>query len=328
MCSALTLETSEGKKLFGRNMDLSYDFNQSVIFVPRNFEFIDNVDGISKKPKYASMGMASIIDNFPCYADGLNEHGLAVAGLNFPGYAYFPDEIKKDMYNIPSHAFIFWILSNFKSVDEILKIADEIRIINRSIDDKVPEATLHWMITDTTGKSIVVESTKEGVKITPNPVGVLTNSPEFKWHLTNLNEYIKINPNQPADVNWVDYELKPLGVGMGTKGLPGGFSGEDRFIRLTYLKSQQNEKHDLVDSISQFNRMLQNVAMPRGAVITDGNDDITIYTSCMCLEDKTYTYTTYNNLIPEAICINRENLEGSDIKKYEYVHKLKLHYQN
>ena len=35
MCTALTLKTKDGYNLFGRNMDLSYSFNQAVTLLPR-----------------------------------------------------------------------------------------------------------------------------------------------------------------------------------------------------------------------------------------------------------------------------------------------------
>ena len=38
----------------------------------------------------------------------------------------------------------------------------------------------------------ILEQTKEGLKIYENPIGVLTNNPEFSFHLTNINNYILI----------------------------------------------------------------------------------------------------------------------------------------
>ena len=174
----------------------------------------------------------------------------------------------------------------------------------------------------------MVESTKQGLNIYENPIGVLTNSPTFNWHLTNLNEYMKVTPNQPENINWVNKELKPLGVGAGTNGLPGGFGGVDRFVRIAYLKSRYKEADDLNTGISQFFHMLNNVAMPRGAVITNGSDDITIYTSCMCLENGTYYYSTYDNVAISAIDMNKENLDGKAIKTFKYSDQLHIAYEN
>lgn len=328
MCTGLTLKTKDEYTLFGRNMDLAYQFNQSVIITPRNFKYIDEFDGKEKQPKYASMGMASIIDNFPCYADGFNEKGVACAGLNFPQMAYFESDIDDDKVNVSAHGFIFWVLSNFASVDEVKKATENLAIINHPLNENTPEATLHWMVTDTTGKSTVIENTKDGLKVFDNPLGVLTNSPSFDWHLMNLNDYLSIKPTQPENTNWLECELKPMGVGMGTKGLPGGYSGVDRFIRIAYLKSQIDDPENLNIAISQFNRMLQAVAMPVGAVISEGSDDITIYTSCMILQKHEYIYTTYNNLTPHVISMDNEDLDGCEIKKFEYIDELKMEYQN
>ena len=43
--------------------------------------------------------------------------------------------------------------------------------------------------------SIVIESTKKGIKIYDNVYGVLTNNPEFPYHLENMNNYINLSPN-------------------------------------------------------------------------------------------------------------------------------------
>ena len=147
---------------------------------------------------------------------------------------------------------IIWILSNFETVDDVLKEIKNVELISVPINEKTPLPTLHWIAADKNGKSIVIEKTKEGLKVHENPIGVLTNSPTFDWHLTNLNEYMKTTPIQPEAVNWVDKELKPLGVGLGTNGLPGGFSGVDRFVRIAYLKSKLSVTEDLMTGISQF----------------------------------------------------------------------------
>ena len=80
--------------------------------------------------------------------------------------------------------------------------------------------------------------------------------------------------------------------------------------------------------ISQFFHMLNNVAMPRGAVISDNLDDITLYTSCMCQQKGIYYYTTYNNNGISAIDMNKEDLDAGEIKRFEYLDKLHITYQN
>ena len=38
---------------------------------------------------YAIIGMARVEENEPLYFDAVNEKGLAMAGLNFVGYAHY-----------------------------------------------------------------------------------------------------------------------------------------------------------------------------------------------------------------------------------------------
>ena len=177
-------------------------------------------------------------------------------------------------------------------------------------------------------KSIVIEKTKEYLKVYENPIGVMTNSPTFDWHLTNLNEHIKTAPIQPEAIKWGNKELKSLGVGLGTNGLPGGWSSVDRFVRIAYLKSRISETEDLMSGISQIFHMLNNVAMPKGAVISDNLDDITLYTSCMWQQKGIYYYTTYNNNGISSIDMNKEDLDSKEIKRFEYLDKLHITYPN
>ena len=328
MCTALTLKTKDGYNLFGRTMDLSYSFNQAVTLVPRKYEYRDRVTGNMKRTKYAIIGMGTVIEDYPAFADAMNEKGLACAGLNFPRYSYveyLPVLCKR---NIAPYDLIFWILSNFETVDDVKEAIRNIELVSVQINSQTPLPTLHWMVSDAKGKSIVIEKTKEGLKVYENPIGVMTNSPTFDWHLTNLNEYINITPIQPEATKWVDKELNPLGVGLGTKGLPGGYSGVDRFVRISYLKSQLSEAENLNSGISQFFHMLNSVAMPKGAVKANGLDDMTLYISCMCQQRGIYYYSTYNNNGISAIDMNKEDLDAKEIKRFEYLDKLFITYQN
>ena len=80
--------------------------------------------------------------------------------------------------------------------------------------------------------------------------------------------------------------------------------------------------------ISQFFRMLNNVAMPKGSVETNNSNEITLYTSCMCLQEGIYYYTTYNNISVSAVDMHKEDLDGKDIKRFELLDKVQIQYQN
>ncbi|WP_349392931.1 linear amide C-N hydrolase, partial [Clostridium perfringens] len=113
-------------------------------------------------------------------------------------------------------------------------------------------------------------------------IGVLTNSPTFDWHVTNLNQYISMKYNQIPEFKLGDQSLTALGQGTGLVGLPGDFTPASRFIRVAFLRDamMKNDK-DSIDLI-EFFHILNNVAMVKGSIRTiEEKSDITQYTSCM-----------------------------------------------
>lgn len=329
MCTGLALETKDGLHLFGRNMDIEYSFNQSIIFIPRNFKCVNKSNKKELTTKYAVLGMGTIFDDYPTFADGMNEKGLGCAGLNFPVYVSYSKEDIEGKTNIPVYNFLLWVLANFSSVEEVKEALKNANIVDTPISENIPNTTLHWMISDITGKSIVVEQTKEKLNVFDNNIGVLTNSPTFDWHVANLNQYVGLRYNQVPEFKLGDQSLTALGQGTGLVGLPGDFTPASRFIRVAFLRDAmiKNDK-DSIDLI-EFFHILNNVAMVRGSTRTvEEKSDLTQYTSCMCLEKGIYYYNTYENNQINAIDMNKENLDGNKIKTYKYNKTLSINHVN
>ncbi len=233
---------------------------------------------------------------------------------------------KKD---IAPYDFIYWVVANHETVDEVKQTIENLELVKVPINERTPLPTLHWMIVDKTGKSIVVEKTKDKFAVYDNPVGVMTNNPTFDWHLTNLNEYMKITPNHPENVKWSDKELTPLGVGAGTLGIPGDFESVSRFIRIAYIRAHMPSIEDEITAVTQFLHMLDYVIMVKGGVITkDGLEDITRYSSCMDQERGIYYYRNYNNNRINAIDMHKEDLDSTEIKLFPYLETQDINYQN
>lgn len=329
MCTGLALETKDGLHLFGRNMDIEYSFNQSIIFIPRNFKCVNKSNKKELTTKYAVLGMGTIFDDYPTFADGMNEKGLGCAGLNFPVYVSYSKEDIEGKTNIPVYNFLLWVLANFSSVEEVKEALKNANIVDIPISENIPNTTLHWMISDITGKSIVVEQTKEKLNVFDNNIGVLTNSPTFDWHVANLNQYVGLRYNQVPEFKLGNQSLTALGQGTGLVGLPGDFTPASRFIRVAFLRDAmiKNDK-DSIDLI-EFFHILNNVAMVRGSTRTvEEKSDLTQYTSCMCLEKGIYYYNTYENNQINAIDMNKENLDGNEIKTYKYNKTLSINHVN
>ncbi|ONI39237.1 hypothetical protein AN639_06485 [Candidatus Epulonipiscium fishelsonii] len=318
MCTAITLHTKDGNSLFGRTMDIEYNFGQSVVLSPSNFDFKDRIIGKQIKTKFAVIGMASVVEGYPLFAEGFNEEGLACVSLNFPQFCCYEEKTYKTKINIAPYNLAFYLLGQFKTLKEIEQSITNINLVAEPFLPNLPVPPLHWILTDKTGRSITIEKTKRGLEIHENPVGVLSNSPDFEWHMNNLRQYVCLTSENPSPALWGDFRINPYALGKGLQGMPGDFSSASRFIRATYFKL-----HSIPESLKQgvieFFHILRTVSMINGAVLTDkGKNAITQYTSCMALEEGKYFYHTYNNPQIRTIDFKSDIKNVSKLKIYPY----------
>ncbi|MBW6410535.1 choloylglycine hydrolase [Clostridium weizhouense] len=319
MCTSVTLETKDKHHLLGRTMDFAMDFNQSINIIPRNYKWTNIINKKVLKTKYGMVGMSVVIDKNPILADGVNEKGLMCATLYLPGFAEYSNIRLEEKNGIAPHDFVLWVLSNFKTLEELKNALSNIEIIDTELSLLKLTPPLHWIVSDKTGKSIVIERTKNGIEVFNNPIGVMTNSPDFQWHLTNLRQYIGLRAKQFSPVTWSDIDLSAFSQGSGTFGLPGDFTPPSRFVRAAYLKSNLTQIDDELQGVSGVFHILSNCEVPKGTVVTlENTEDISIYTSAMCSESCTYYYHTYDNSQVSAIHLLNENLDMLEIKNYPF----------
>ena len=312
MCTAATYYSKD--HYFGRNLDLEFSYKETVTIMPRNYSFpirheadIDN--------HYAIIGMAYVVDDYPLFYDGINEKGLGMAGLNFPDNAfYMPQEDGKD--NIAPFEFIPWILGQCASVEDARKYLSNINLINENFSEQLPLSPLHWMISDKK-ESIVVEQTKDGLRIYDNPVGVMTNNPTFDIQLFELNRYMGLSSEPSANTFAPEILLNQYSRGMGAIGLPGDLSSTSRFVKVAFTRMHSMSGESELESVSQFFHILGSVDQQRGCVHLGGDAyEITIYSSCCNLDKGIYYYNTYENHQITAVDMHKENLDGEKLITY------------
>ena len=306
MCTTIELNTNESSRFFGRNMDIEFEFDAKIVLVQRGFSSKHHLNHIAFTSKYAVLGTATIIENYPLFADGFNETGLVCAALNFPYYCEYsaPSQTKEN--NVPVYDVLLWILSSFSRVSEVKEAFIQKKIVDIPFSDTIPNTTLHWCVHDQF-ECIVIECTKHGLQIHQNPVGVLTNSPSFDCHLSNLSQYEHLSPKQSPPNNSLPY----IGQGCGLVGLPGDFSSPSRFIRGCLLKSCSET---VSQGLAQTFHILDNLAMVKGAVITPQNkSDFTVYSCCFDLSNQIYYYKTYENPHLHGVLMPKDSLDGGEL---------------
>jgi choloylglycine hydrolase len=240
------------------------------------------------------MGTAYVYNGIPLFFDAVNESGVAVAALNFPGYAVYspPTEGK---INLASFEVIPWVLCNASSVLEAAALLRKVNITLDSVSPELPHTPLHWMIADKE-TSVVAESTAKGIRIYDNPVGVMTNSPLFPYHLARLREYAALSSATPKNGICPEIDFGDVPRGTGAIGLPGDWSSSSRFVRAVFAKNHTAGIESPYGAVSDFFHIADTVSIPCGCVrAKDGSSVRTVYTSCFDLTDGIYYYTTYEN---------------------------------
>ncbi len=325
MCTSLAMK--KGNFYFGRTMDIEYEFGERVVITPRNYPFMFRKAG-ELRAHYGIIGMATVAANYPLYAEAANEKGLCMAGLNFPNSAYYSPKEDDEKDNVSPFEFIPWILGQCQSVEEARTLLARMHMIAVPFSEKLPLAPLHWHIADA-DKSIVVECTKDGMKIFDNPVRVMTNNPPFDFQLTNLNHYLNLTAEYPADRFSRTESLKPFATGMGAFGLPGDTSSVSRFVRTAFYSCNSECEPTEESAVAQFFHILGSVEMINGSVKNaQGVNDITSYTSCINATEGIYYYTTYTNHQLTAVRMGEAELNGSDLKEYPLRRKQNVVWEN
>ena len=324
MCTAISYKN--GGHYFGRTLDIEKSYGECVVVTPRNHVFHYRTKGV-QKAGYAMIGMAVVIDDCPLYYEAANEHGVCIAGLNFPDNAhYFDPQEGKD--NITPFELIPWVLGRCQNMADVKALLANINLTNINFSENLPLSPLHWIISDKE-RSITLESVKDGILIYHNPVGVLTNNPTFDYQLFNLNNYMGLSRSARQNTFAGNLELKPYSRGMGAMGLPGDASSMSRFVRAAFVKLNSVSGDSETESVSQFFHILKSVEMQRGCVeLSEGVYEITMYSSCCNADRGIYYYTTYDNNQICAVDMYTENLEKDALIWYPLQKEQAISMQN
>ena len=310
---------------FGRNLDLEHGYGEQIVITPRNHPIRFRKTEYSNS-HYAYMGMAALDQGVPLYFDGINEHGLCIAALDFPDNAYYPAPTESG-YNIAPFELIPWILCQCQSVADVYDLMDKTTIVDILYGDPFPQSPLHWMVSDKE-HSLVIESTKNGIHFYENPIGVLCNNPPVPYQLMHLSNYQHLTPGEQPH-NFIGLNIKPYCGGMGALGLPGDYTSPSRFVRAAFGKNHAYCKPHKINEITQFFHIMDTVSMPRGAIrVRGGQYEITRYTSCCDMQECVYYFTTYENRRIRAVKLYGENLDDNKLECFPLFDMQDIFYKN
>lgn len=280
-CTGIRLGTDATGFVYGRTMEWGgFDLKSQILVVPRGYTFPGNIGenqkGKSFTVKYGFVGVN--LQDRDIIMDGMNEQGLAAGGFYHHHYAEYPEYSSEDSSSTISSAYVVnYILANFGSVIDVILGLNKVKIVREPINQKGYDADVHWMVTDQTGSSIVIEFEKGIMNVYPSTLGVITNDPYYDWHITNLSNYINLRKNPASEVTLTGHSssdklpVSPLGAGSGLLGLPGDNTPPSRFIRATVWSQTARDLYSANDAVFELFRILDNFQLPLGADASEGS---------------------------------------------------------
>ena len=308
MCTAICYR--KNASYFGRNFDFDIGYGERVVITPRNYAIKMRCEK-DITSHYAMIGMACVVDDFPLYFEATNEKGLSMAGLNFPENAVYYD-FAEEKYNVTPFELVPWILAQCSCIDEAKGLLDKMNLVNIDFSEDIRLSPLHWIISDKE-RSIVVEPLEEGLKVYDNAFEVLTNSPPFDFHQTNVSNYMGLCVGDVCSNFGENIPVENYSLGMGAIGLPGDFSSASRFVRALFVKENSVSENDEKSNVNQFFHILKSVAMPKGCVLAERGFEYTRYSCCCNVDSGIYYYTLYDNFEVRVVNMYEVDLEGGEL---------------
>ncbi|MEM9120491.1 MAG: choloylglycine hydrolase family protein [Cyanobacteria bacterium P01_F01_bin.56] len=277
-CTGIMLTGIDGSIIRGRTAEWGpFDLETKVNIIPKGFtysagEMPDGQEGASWIGRFSMVGISMLDHGAP--ADGINEAGLTAGLFYLPGYTEYQEYLPELADNsIPGDLLASYTLAMFETVDEVRAGLEDIRVVGVVDETLGFPFPLHMIVADRFGGRIVVEYIDGELTIFDAPLGVITNSPNYDWHMTNLNNYVNLTAIGLPEVETSGVTFAPLGAGSGMIGLPGDFTPPSRFVRAVAFSQTARETTGGYDTVREAFRILDNFNIPADAA-EGAQDDV------------------------------------------------------
>ena len=324
MCTSIAFP---GRQLYGRNLDLEYHFGEEVVLTPRSHPFTFH-HRPPLEEHFALLGMATVAGDTPLYAEALNEKGLYMAGLYFPGNARYFEQPDPAALNLAPYELIPLVLGSCSSAAQARQLLEGVRLAAIPFGPGYPLAPLHWHLAGPDG-SFILEPMEDGLHFYEDEAGVLTNNPPYPYQRMNLNNYRALSPRTPPNTFAPGLELEVYGQGLGGLGLPGDASPLSRFVRAAFLCRHGEFPDSRPGQVAQFFHLLGGVAMVRGSVRTaEDRCDETLYSCCCDGLGPAYYWRTYEGNAIHGVRLTPEAAGGQKLLRFALGREPEFRWEN
>lgn len=302
MCTGIKIDYDDGC-VMGRTMDYEVPLNYNAIYLPRNYNFCDDLMGNPLYSKYKTLGMC--FENLDPLKDGVNEHGLIGITNTFRVFNLYVNQVKPEKVNISSLYYFTYALANYKTVEELVADLPNICISTKDYkNENVISPNFHFMFADSTKRCIIIEPKNGELIYYENPYDVMTNSPGFKSHVRKLKKFL---------------DLDNLEKFNSVKDLPGGYDPFSRFIKAFYLTRMNIKSNNFREALSYSYNIMSSMAMPNGFV-RNKKYNHTTYTRYLCAYDtNSKLLTARSDTNPTVYQLGFEDIEEDDKRQAFFI---------
>ncbi|WJJ93328.1 linear amide C-N hydrolase [Neopusillimonas aromaticivorans] len=274
-CTSLLYTDERGTPYAGRTMELPMELPYEVTYFPVGSKFDSQVKAhpeldYASKYAFVSVTVPDPVTKGLKVVEGINEAGMSFSLLAFASTEGPRDMVEKTRAVLSAIDLGAWTLSNFKNVAEVkAALAKQPVLVTALLPLGVLKTPFHYTLHDAAGASIVIEFSQGKQHVIDNPIGVMTNGPEFQWHQTNLNNYTFLNNKDQSKLTLNGVTLQQPDSGIATVALPASNTSVGRFVRAVYY-SQFAEKAKTPDeAVLTLSHVMNNFDRPRGITIDE-----------------------------------------------------------
>jgi len=289
--SVFQIGQQDGAHVLARTMDWPR-LGAKPVAVPRSFHWQSVFDNHEFISQYAVLGSGSQHDHEIDISDGVNEYGLAVQKLTFTNGSNLTVEPTSDKVHLAPFELSYYLLSTFKSVEEIISHIDQIELMadNYSLT-KYGHSELHFAASDSTGRIVVIEPVTQPIEVIDNPLGIVTNSNHFQRQIDRLGDYVDFTSDFKNQTVPLNAPRVTTGKVSGKMTPPGSYTPGSRFIRAAYLKERIDLPDNEADAVDNSWHILDSVNVPKSS---EHQLTYSVYRAAVCSESRTLYYQSYS----------------------------------
>lgn len=320
-CTSLLYTDANGAPYAGRTLELSMELPYQVAYFPSGTKFGSKADqhhvlDFDAKHAFVAIGVIDPTDKKFKAIQGVNDKGLTFSMLSYPDAEGPENTFSKNQAVLAAIDLGAWTMAQFDTVEAVKAELERQPVLVTNLFSNIDFGTpFHYTLHDASGKSIVIEFSNGKQNVYDNPVGVMTNGPDFPWHMTNLNNYTFMNnkDHSTTEINGVKFQQPDSGIALA--GLPSSNTSVGRFLKAVYYSRFAEKVDNPERALITLAHIMNNFDRPRGITIDkqeaksiEGipipevagepgySSEFTTWTTLTDLKNPTMYVKTYNNI--------------------------------